>query len=609
MQRSIFVVILTFSLLATASAVANPLNLFIQQCLRYQPSLAELDLSQPVAKQAVQFEQLTLGFNNINDRLNYYRDLASSSQRESILMCQLHLADELQVILNDAKLEQLISNLSNAESPYSSLALKLASIKQRQLDINTKAKLHNAQATIRRNLSNKQLKIVFNDEECALDTAVSSSSSSSSSNNETSPLVPKNIEVTLAKYLILQPKESCRKSAWLAYQSRAKNLNSTSLNIVKQLKKESILDALDSHLLDIESLDDYLQQQTININVAPWNIGQKLKSLPHEKYTGTTSALSLLDKLFEQLQLLGIKIEPIHFSEEHVISSQNLPAQTNTAPETGTESGTGTAKNAETKTASKTEDKLNETSDTIGNRIYRVWHQKRLLGELYVTSTQRTASHIIRYPVIGHQYGQANISYSKKITNRRQADKLIKVTAEAVAGLARGNKFYLNNKQGVSVDNHQLGTLWLTQFLRQAYAQTLSEREQVANAYRQQLRIFRAKVILDFYLNESNNHQKLALAFENSFDQQWQNAADFAFSFNGIANEGIDYYLPLWHQSLVSIIFDASKPSVTERQVFDIFVVNEDNLTLIEQMIIILSAPNDPSSIIRRAFNVGHSQN
>ncbi|MCL1066914.1 hypothetical protein L2735_08860 [Shewanella olleyana] len=591
MQRSIFVVILTFSLLATASAVANPLNLFIQQCLRYQPSLAELDLTQPVAKQAVQFEQLTLGFNNINDRLNYYRDLASNSQRESILMCQLHLADELQVILNDPKLEQLINHLSSARRPYSSLATKLVSIKQRQLDINTKAKLHNAQATIRRNLSNKQLKIVFNDEECALETAVSPSFSTKSSKTEPSPLSQKAIEVTLAKYLILQPKESCRKSAWLAYQSRAKNLNSTSLNIVKKIKQVSALDALDTQLLDIESLDDYLQQQTININVAPWNIGQKLKSLPHEKYTGTTSALSLLDKLFKQLQLLGIRIEPIHLNEQHVLSKQNVTTQTKT----------------ETETAKNAENPENEIS-TIGNRNYRVWHHQRLLGELYLTSANRTNSHIIRYPVIGHQYGQASISYSETISNRRHADKIIKVTAEAVAGLARGNKFYLNNKQGVSADNHQIGMLWLAEFLRQGHTQKLSKREQAANAYRQQLRIFRAKVILDFYLNDSNNHQKLALAFENSFNQQWQNAADFAFSFNGIANEGIDYYLPLWHQSLVRIIFEASKPSVTERQVFDIFVVNEENLTLTEQMTIILTEPNDPLSIIRRAFNVGHSQ-
>ncbi|GIU52865.1 hypothetical protein [Shewanella sp. KT0246] len=592
MQKNIFVVILTFSLLATAPAVANPLNLFIQQCLRYQPSLVELDLNQPVAKQAVQFEQLTLGFNNFNDRLNYYRDLAANSQRESILMCQLHLADELQVLLKDPTLEHFIDNLSQAQPPYSSLAAKLKSIQSRQLDITSKSKLHNAQATIRRNLSNNHVELVFNDKKCQLTSPAFEHSQEDTTrnndnhdnNNSVNTTAKYNLDVSLAKYLILQPNEQCRKSAWLAYQSRAKYKNAVSLDIIKQIKQPTAAQHLDTHFLDSDALINYLQQITTNINIAPWNIGQHLASLPHEKYTGFTSANDIIAQAFQQLEEVGIRFEIL--SVAAITQQQDRFEQ----------------KREETQLSS--EKTINQLAE---NQIYRVWHQQRLLGELFVTPAMKTSAHIIRYPVIGHQFAQASISYVKKISNRRQANQLIDAVTETIAGLARGNKFYLNNKQGLA-DNHSLGQLWLAQYLRQHLKLDLSEREQAAIDYRQQLRVFRSKVILDFYLNEHINQQPLAISFEQSFNQEWQGAQELAFSFNGIANEGIDYYLPLWHQSLVRIIFEASKPTVTKRQVFDIFVVNEENLTLNEQMIIILTPPNDPSSIIRRAFNVGHSQ-
>ncbi len=578
MLKKIFAATLTFSLLATAPAVANPLNLFIQQCLRYQPSLSELDLTRSVSQQAVQFEQLTLGLNNINDRLNYYRDLAINSQRESILMCQLHLADELQTLLLEPKLDQLIMNLSQSQPPYSSLAETLTKVKQRQLDINTKSQLHNAQATIRRNLTNQHIAMVFNDKTCQLPTQTSHNSDTPTANSMLKTTKP-NLDVSLAKYLMSQPNEQCRKNAWLAYQSRAKDKNAASLDIIKQLLQATAFESLNTQILNVALLNEYLQQQTSNINLAPWNIGQHLASLPHQPYSGPLSANEIFTRVFTQLENLGIRIEALNLSDI-----------------------------TDTKTVETSDTKRINTKDGVKNIIYRVWHQQRLLGELFVSPTGQTNAHVIRYPVIGHQFAQASISYSEAISNKRQANKLINAIAEAVTGLARGNKFYLINKQGKFADNHLLGQYWLSAYLRQQNDSVLSQREQVVQAYRRQLRVIRSKVIIDFYLNEPSKQQQLSMAFKDSFNQEWQYATDLAFSFNGIANEGVNYYLPLWHQSLVSMIFESSKSSVTERQVFDILVVNEDNLPLMEQMFIILTPPNDPSSLIRRAFNAGHSQ-
>ncbi|OBT11644.1 hypothetical protein A9267_03210 [Shewanella sp. UCD-FRSSP16_17] len=597
--------------MATAPAVASPLNLFIQQCLQFKPTLSQLDTQASASTQAVQFEQLTLGFNNINDRLNYYRDLAQDNQRESILMCQLHLADELQAMLNSPNLTKLISKLDNDEPTYAKLSLRLATLKATQLDINLKSQLHNAQATIRRNLQSQHLSMVFNQSGCELPQPINSATAGIKSketlglsNVETNARNKKDFDISLAKYLILQPDEQCRKSAWIAYQTRAKDKNKTPLAAVKTIKmasnaaKPSIYSAqyYDSNLTSAQ-ITRFLNSRTNNINVAPWNIGQYLATLPHQAYQGTTSALTLIEQSMDVLSDFGVTfdvIKPYAHKLDNNLSSQ----QTNNVNVTGTDTDTDTDTDTESLT-------LNANQNTT----IRVWHNKRLLGELFIHPSEKTATHIIRYPVIGHQFAQVSISYREKIKNRRQALSVIDAIAQAISGLARGSQFYLNNKFGASADHHQLGQHWLSQYiqLRVPHLQA-SAREQAASVYQQQLRVFRSQLIMQFYSTSHLDTARLHNTFYNSFNSHWYEAADLTYSFNGIANEGIEYYLPLWYQALVNVIIHSRKSSVTARQVFEIFIVNEDNLILSEQLAIILAPPTDISSIIRRTINDGNSK-
>ncbi|MEZ9537966.1 hypothetical protein [Shewanella sp. 10N.286.52.B9] len=600
MPKSISVVILTFSLLATAQAVANPLQLFVQQCLQYKPSLASLDLKQTTPYQTLQFEQLTLGFNNFNDRLNYYRHLATHNQREGLLMCQLHLADELSALLTAPQLSSFIAELEDSHMPYSLLANKINAITLAQLDIDTKSQLHNAQATIRRNLSNSNLKLVFNNAQCQLDTNRDDTNSA--------------FEISLAKYLLLQPDEQCRKTTWQAYQARAKSKNKQLLATIKTIKQQvsapepsiasaeaqsAPLQATQSlstkPLLTNQLLLSFLESQTNNINTAPWNIGKTLSQIKNTPYLGPKNSSDLFQQVVDVLTPLGLEFEAIPLQVQADMSSTN---ETNTTASTG--NGTAT---------------VNEPSEPI--TTYRLWHQQRLVGELYIHTSKHSMANIIRYPVIGQQFAQASVVFPKYLSNRRQAMQLVKSLSEAITAMTRGSQFYLVNKLGVSTDNYLLGYYWLSSHLQHQLAYlTPSAREQFAESYRQQLRVFRSKVAW-YYLNSEqqgddiNNQQlnsAINQAFQASFNQQWPDAKNMAYSFNGIANEGLDYYHPLWQQNLVNLINTDTNASITNRQVFDILVVNEDNLSLIQQMSIILNPPTDPSSIIRRAFNVGNSK-
>ncbi|MFS1438840.1 hypothetical protein [Shewanella sp. 10N.286.48.A6] len=600
MPKSISVVILTFSLLATAQAVANPLQLFVQQCLQYKPSLASLDLKQTTPYQTLQFEQLTLGFNNFNDRLNYYRHLATHNQREGLLMCQLHLADELSALLTAPQLSSFIAELEDSHMPYSLLANKINAITLAQLDIDTKSQLHNAQATIRRNLSNSNLKLVFNNAQCQLDTNRDDTNSA--------------FEISLAKYLLLQPDEQCRKTTWQAYQARAKSKNQQLLATIKTIKQQvsapepsiasaeaqsAPLQATQSlstkPLLTNQLLLSFLESQTNNINTAPWNIGKTLSQIKNTPYLGPKNSSDLFQQVVDVLTPLGLEFEAIPLQVQADMSSTN---ETNTIASTG--NGTAT---------------VNEPSEPI--TTYRLWHQQRLVGELYIHTSKHSMANIIRYPVIGQQFAQASVVFPKYLSNRRQAMQLVKSLSEAITAMTRGSQFYLVNKLGVSTDNYLLGYYWLSSHLQHQLAYlTPSAREQFAESYRQQLRVFRSKVAW-YYLNSEqqgddiNNQQPnsaINQAFQASFNQQWPDAKNMAYSFNGIANEGLDYYHPLWQQNLVNLINTDTNASITNRQVFDILVVNEDNLSLIQQMSIILNPPTDPSSIIRRAFNVGNSK-
>lgn len=117
MQKSILTASLfgwCLSTLGAAYAAPSPVPLLVEQCLR-QPNI---DLAGAFASYArtrnlsaltladkvLVLEQQTIGLNNVNDRLTYYRGLPlSGDERQGLLQCQLRLADTLSHLLNQAE--------------------------------------------------------------------------------------------------------------------------------------------------------------------------------------------------------------------------------------------------------------------------------------------------------------------------------------------------------------------------------------------------------------------------------------------------------------------------------------------------------------------------
>ncbi|MCT8986721.1 hypothetical protein [Shewanella phaeophyticola] len=211
--------------------MANPLALFVEQCLQYQPKLTAISQNThfTAAQQAVEFEKNTLALNNINDRIKYYRPFANDSlSKQGLLWCQLHLADELYMLTQATQTQALIDVLQNESTPYKQLSERLLTVKQNQWNIKQKSKLHSAQASVNQALSQRQLQMQFNNEQCVLPQA-------------TPPTDTNNIDIHIAQYLIKQSDENCRKQAWFAYQTRAKHKIKSAISYIHQLLQQRSL--------------------------------------------------------------------------------------------------------------------------------------------------------------------------------------------------------------------------------------------------------------------------------------------------------------------------------------------------------------------------------
>ena len=161
------------SYIGAASAAPSPVPLLVEQCLR-PPNI---DLNSAFSRyanthnlptlmlsdKALVLEQHTIGLNNINDRLNYYRGLSlSGEERQGLLQCQLRLADILNDLLSQAAFNQLVDELTDAADKHSNdehltqdqllFGEQLVALLRQHQSPLDKAKLHTAQATIRQGL-------------------------------------------------------------------------------------------------------------------------------------------------------------------------------------------------------------------------------------------------------------------------------------------------------------------------------------------------------------------------------------------------------------------------------------------------------------------------
>lgn len=135
MRKSIFAISLYFSLnvFATGQAVADPLALFIEQCLSFnsrqlipiptawKKANLSKELTNLPSQQILDFSQGLLVLNNLNDRNQYYRTLLQRSPsttvdndlQQGLLFCQIHLADELNHLLSSINADAIAESATN----------------------------------------------------------------------------------------------------------------------------------------------------------------------------------------------------------------------------------------------------------------------------------------------------------------------------------------------------------------------------------------------------------------------------------------------------------------------------------------------------------------
>ncbi|MCU8003099.1 MULTISPECIES: M3 family metallopeptidase [unclassified Shewanella] len=574
-------------------AAPSPVPLLVEQCLRL-PSIdlatvfanARLTASElTLAQRALIFEQQMLGLNNINDRLNYYRGFnLPSEEREGLLQCQLHLADTLSQLLSQTELSQLAYALAQGNAEQILLSQQLKQLLQQHWSAEEKAKLHTAQASIGQGLGSQQFSLAFNDSQCQPEvTQQHHLHTKEDKSDEPKPDSSKESDFsgTIVSYLLTQENTVCRQNVWQAYQARASETNQTALERIAEQRQQaattagftdySALALSSQHLSSPELVKAFLDSQTQDLQVAPWDIGRTLSQQASAKGP-TWQTSDVLSRSFTFLQVFGLQFE--------TIATANA-----------------------------------EKTPTVPNRphIIRAYHQQRLLGEIYVAYNQNpqqgSQQQTLRQSVLGQQFGQQALDLKPQLSNYKDIEQLTESIAEAVTSLAKASHFYLNNAMGQSQDSYFVASLWLAEVLRhQLFPQFehtyLQERETLAKAYSKQLKVFRAKVAVNFYQNSSAQvYPDLGAEFNASFGQDWPQTQDYPYSFNAIANEGPLYYQSLWQASLAQLIAQSTFNCQDKLKLFNVLVINEDALSFSDQLKAVIGAPVDSAALIQRISN------
>ncbi|CAM4309460.1 hypothetical protein [Shewanella denitrificans] len=598
MQKYILAVALFFNLSAMAPAIADPISLFVNQCLSYQADIGSFRYAQDLTDKTQSLEQTLLGLHNINDRLHYYRELTQSAHHgQSLLLCQVHLADELEQLLSEPHLIQWTHYLALLPAPYPQLGSLLQGLSAQILPIATKSQLHTAQASINFSLKQRQFTLKFNDPHCqpfapALPNSGNNSTATDNAahNDTASGYKP----VSISRYLFTQPDEACRRSAWQDYQRRLNQRSAAALQLIKQIRSDFAksqgvnnygLWQLQQQQLSQDEIWAYLASQTQLTQVKPWNLAQALAKETH-RFDALEGEHTLM-QLFEALAPLGIRIETLQDYEA------KLPPHSENSPSS----------------------KVNLKAPVLDEQhtvVYRIWHNDRLLGEIFSNVGDKNSAYILRQSLPGRQFGQVALSVQSNILRRSDAIALITGISDAIASLGNGAAFYLVATLGREAQT-SIGSLWLSQYLTEAInLAPLSPREQLLDEHKRQFKVFNSKLVLAFYLSpqegfSASTQKKLAEEFALSFGEPWQDASQLIYAFGAIANEGVSYYLPLWHQSLAQLIFQQSR-SLTPEDIFNILIVNETYAPLKDQLAQLISGPVDPLSLIRRFTHASITQ-
>ena len=544
MLKNILATLLSLSLTSAVQA-ASPMSLLAQQCLQYEVSFDD-NGSNDAAENAVALERQLIGLFNLKDSVNYYRQFSTNSEdKELLLQCQLRLADEFAKLAHRPDIETFSQQLQQSPSINEQrLGQRLSQLIARQTSLQQKATLHTTEAGLKYALRHQSLSLVIGEHRCLLPSDGSAQAEIKAPFSE-----------SIAAYLIEQQDSQCRQQVWQAYQLRAKDKNQQALQHLFDVKQKvavqhGYLDyahyALAGQQLSTPELVNQFLDAITQVASAPWDIGQTLSAAPTTPIKPIFSQI-LLQKIYQELEVFDVTIEEVN------------------------------------------------------PQILRVWHQRRLLGEIYLSQANTPQAQRVRQSVVGHQFGQVSLAFPDVLTDYRSQQQLIAALSETLAQLIKGGHYYLLNTLGDSQDTNEVGQQWLSLYLSNKLLPAVTDGSREDNLYRYatQLKVFRSKLALGFYQGELTP-DKYQYEFKLSFNQAWPQAQDAIYSFTGIINQGPLYYQSLWQKSLAQLIFHQNVDHQDQQQLFLTLMINETQLSFSQQLATIFGRPVSPSSLIER---------
>ena len=542
---------------SVAAQAASPITLLSKQCIDYQVSLSQAQTSDSPQDASVRLERELLGLFNLKDSVRFYRHYPLNAQdKEALLQCQLHLADEFERLAKDPWLKTQSRQWARSQvSDLRQLGRRLTQQIAEQIDQVQKAKIHTAQASIAHGLRQKDLSLIIGESRCRLDDEAKSDEAKSKEPQAQA------FDNSIASYLIHQPDEACKRQIWQAYQTRAKQKNLAAMSLILETKQAIAEehDALDyaswalrhQQLASPEQVKQYLDSQT-QIAPAPWRLGAVLADLAKVEVR-PLSGRQLLRDIQGELEPFGLQFE------------------------------------------------------TINADMLRLWHQGRLLGDIFLSQAAthrggKTQLSPLRQSVVGQQFGQLTLTLPDELDDYRGQEQLIIAAADMVSRLLAGGRYYLNNTLG---DDQAIASLWLSHYLSKRLLPQLprDSREARLKASASQLKVFRSKLALWAYqAPEHRLYRDLNQEFALSFGEPWPEADDALFSFTGAVTQGPLYYLSLWHQSLAEQIL--SDTHLKDKAVFELLLINEQQLSLDEQLNLIFGSAQSVATILERSQHV-----
>ncbi|WP_110457748.1 M3 family metallopeptidase [Shewanella algidipiscicola] len=561
MLKRILAIALTLNLVSAAQA-ASPIALLSEQCLRYEIApWVDSPPSEP-SVQVVNLERDLISLFNLKDSLRYYQQYAlNSASQEALLLCQLHLGDQIDKLYHDPNIVSLSQALKNSFRPdEQAIAKRLTQLLQGKMEIADKAALHTSEANITFALRQQALSLVMSNDRCLLkpvkDTAL---------NDPSNSLAP-GFSESIASYLIEQSDPHCRQQVWQAYQLRAKDKSERALTHVIAAKQQQAelagfsdyasFSLASQHIATPQLLKQYLDAMT-QPTLAPWELGIALSQADKTPLQPVFTQV-MLSHIYQALQPFGIRVES-----------------------------------------------LNDT-------MIRLWHGQRLLGDLFLNQgepDQDTSIRVtpIRYSVVGQQFGQVSLSFPGVLDSYRAQTQLIEAFSNALALLLKGGRFYLINTLADPQDTGLVGQYWLSLYLQHQLLPPAPKESREARlaTFAEQLSVFRSKLALNLYQTRSHAYPDMAREFELSFTQPWSQANEAIYSFMGIVNQGPRYYQRLWQRSLARLI--DQQATIDKSALFELLLINEAQLPFTQQLTLIFGEPVSTSSLIKRIQHDQHA--